>query len=100
MVVRSEVEEEIEVRQLEMIPEVREELGCFHWVYIYIYFIKEDVVDKREEKVGVETYTDDEGIKYVVLDDERERHWHMVFEGGNGGVDGMTDLLHAKKWDV
>ena len=29
VVVRSEVEEEIEVREVEMIPEVREELGCY-----------------------------------------------------------------------
>ena len=32
VVVRSEVEEDIEVREVEMIPEVREELGCYHWV--------------------------------------------------------------------
>ena len=40
VVVRSEVEEEIEVREVEMIHEVREELGCYHWAYIYLYFIK------------------------------------------------------------
>ena len=40
MVVRSEVEEEIEVREVEMIPEVREEFGCYRWVYIYLHFIK------------------------------------------------------------
>ena len=32
-----------------MIPEVGEEMGCYHWVYISIHFIKEDGVDKREE---------------------------------------------------
>ena len=32
VVVRSEVEEEIEVRKLEMIPEVHEEFGCYHLV--------------------------------------------------------------------
>ena len=47
MVVRSEVEEEIEVREVEMIPEVRKDLGCDHWVYIYLNFIKEDGADKR-----------------------------------------------------
>ena len=41
-----------------MIPELREELGCYHWVYISLHFIKEDGVDKREEKVGVETDND------------------------------------------
>ena len=48
----------------------------------------------------METDPDEEYIKYVVLDDERERHWCMVFEGGNIGVDGTKDLLHVKKWYV
>ena len=39
VVVRSEVEEEIEVREVDMIPEVREDLGCYHWVYISIQLI-------------------------------------------------------------
>ena len=44
MFVRSEVEEEIEVGEVEMIPEVREDLGCYHWVYISLHFINEDGV--------------------------------------------------------
>ena len=40
VVVRSEVEEEIDLREVEMIPEVREELGCYHWIYISLHFIK------------------------------------------------------------
>ena len=36
----------------------------------------------------------------MVLDDERDCHWCMVFEDKNGGVDGTKALLHAKKWDV
>ena len=36
----------------------------------------------------------------MVLDDERERHWHMVFEDNNGGVDGTKALIHANTWDV
>ena len=46
------------------------------------------------------TDPDEEEIDYVVLDDERERHWHMVFEDNNGGVDGTKALLVAMKWDV
>ena len=41
MVVRSEVEEGIKVREVEMIPDIGEALGCYHWVYIYLHFIKE-----------------------------------------------------------
>ena len=71
VVVRSEVEEEIEVREVEIIPEVHEELGCYHWVYIYIHFIKEDGEDNREEQVGVDPDPDEEEIEDMVLNDER-----------------------------
>ena len=36
----------------------------------------------------------------VNLDNERERHWRMVFEDNDGGVDYAKALLHAKMWDV
>ena len=36
----------------------------------------------------------------MVLGDERERHWCMVFEDNNGGMDGKKALLHANNWDV
>ena len=36
----------------------------------------------------------------MVLDDDRDRHWCMVFKDNNGGVDGTKVLLHANKWDV
>ena len=55
-------------------------------------------MEKREEKVGVEPDNDEKNIEDVVLDDERERHGRMVFEGNNGGSDGAKDLIHAKKW--
>ena len=83
VVVRSEVEEEIKVREVEIITEVREYLGCYHWVYIYIHFIKEDGEDNREEQVGVDPDPDEEEIEDMVLNDERECHWRMVFEENN-----------------
>ena len=97
VVFRSEVEEEIEVREVGMIPDVREELGCYHWFYIYLNFIKENGVENKEEQVRVNPGPDEEEIEDVVLDDDRERHWQMVFEGENAGVDGTKDLLCAKK---
>ena len=36
----------------------------------------------------------------MVLNDERDRHWRIVFEYNNGGVDGTKALIHAKNWDV
>ena len=54
MVAWSEVEEDIEVREVEMIMEIRYELCCYHWVYIYLHFTKDNGVEKKEKKVGVE----------------------------------------------
>ena len=47
VVIRSEVEECIEVREVDIIPEVCDDLGCYHWVYIYLHFIKYDGVKNR-----------------------------------------------------
>ena len=100
VVIRSELEEEIKVVEVEMITEVRQEFGCSHWFYISLHFIKEDGVDKRQEQVGMEPDPDEEDIEDVVLGDQRERHWRMVFEENNGGVGGTKSLLHDKKWCV
>ena len=45
--VRIEVQKAMKVMEEEMIPEVRYELCCYHWVYIYLHFIKEDGVEKK-----------------------------------------------------
>ena len=88
VVVSSEVEEEIDVREADMIPEVREELGCYHLFFIYLNFIKEDGVYNIEEQVGVDPDPDEDEIKDVFLDDERERHWawflRTTMEGWRG----------------
>ena len=44
--------------------------------------------------------TDEEDTEDVNLDNERERHWRMVFEGNDGGVDNAKALLHAKRWYI
>ena len=65
MVFRSEVEEDIEVREVYIIIEVGGEL--------------EDGVDKRYEEVLVNTDFYEEEIKDVVLSDERGCHWGVIF---------------------
>ena len=62
--------------------------------------IKYNGLYMREGWVGVNLDPDEEEIKDVVLDDYRERHWRMVFEENNGGVDGTKALLHANRWYV
>ena len=63
-----------------MIYEVGEELGYYHWVYIYPHFIREVKLDQREDQLGAEQDLDKDYVKYVVLYDDRERHWNMFFE--------------------
>ena len=36
----------------------------------------------------------------VNLDDKRERHWRMVFEDNDVGVDYGKALLHTKRWNI
>ena len=43
---------------------------------------------------------DEKKMDGVHLDDDRERHWRMVFEDNDGGVEDAKALLHAKRWDV
>ena len=69
--VRSELEEEIEVSEVEMIPDIGQKLGCYHLVYVSQHFIKEYGLNTREEQVIVNPDPDQEEIKDVVLDDEK-----------------------------
>ena len=50
--------------------------------------------------MDVEDDPDEEEMDNVNLDDEKERHWRMVFEDNDGGVDDEKALLHAKSWDA
>ena len=48
----------------------------------------------------MEDDTKEEDLDGVNLDNERERHWRMVFEDNGGGVENAKALLHVKRWDV
>ena len=48
----------------------------------------------------MDDYPDEEEMDDVNLDDERERHWRMVFEDNDVGVDNAKALIHAKRWDI
>ena len=48
----------------------------------------------------MEDDTDEEDMENINLDKNRYRHWSMVFEYNDGGVDDAKALLHAKKWDI
>ena len=50
-----------------------------------------------QQQVGVKPDPDEDDVDDVVLDDDRERHWCMVFEDNNVGVNGTKAFLHAKK---
>ena len=43
---------------------------------------------------------DEEDMEYVKLDNKRDRHWRMVFEENDGGINDKKALLHAKRWYV
>ena len=76
------------------------EKGYYRCVYIMLWFKKEVGVDSKEEQEVVEDDPDEEDMDNFNLDDKRERHWRMVFEYNDVGVDDAKALLHAKRWDV
>ena len=48
----------------------------------------------------MEDDNNEEEMADVNLDDDRERHWRMVFEYKYGGVNDTKSVLHANRWDV
>ena len=57
-------------------------------------------MDRNEEQADGEDDPDEEEMEDVKLYDERERHWKMVFEDNDGGVDNEKAFLHDKRWDI
>ena len=45
-----------------------------------------------------DTYEED--MDNANLEDERERHFNMLFEENDRGVDDKKALIHTKRWDV
>ena len=53
-----------------------------------------------EDQSDVEDDSDEEEMENFNLDDERERHWRMVFGYNDGGVGDKKALLHSNRWYV
>ena len=63
-----------------MIPEVRWELGCYHWVYISLHFIKEYGVDNKKDEVGnnPDPYEEDLRIWYSKMRESAIGAWFLM----------------------
>ena len=48
----------------------------------------------------MENDPDEEEMEDFKLVDDMERHWRMVLEDNDGGVDNKKSLIHAKRWYV
>ena len=48
----------------------------------------------------MEDNPDEEEMDGFELDDDRGRHWRMVFEDNYGGLNYTKVLIHARRWDV
>ena len=80
-------DKEPEVFVIPEIPEYQVTLykGYYCCVFFILRFKKEFSVDSKDQQAGVDDDTDEEYMDDVNIDDERERHWRMVFEGNGGG---------------
>ena len=54
-------------------------------------------VYSKEEQVDVEDDPDEEDMDDINLDNDRGRHWRMVFEDNDGEVYDAKALIHAKR---
>ena len=45
-----------------------------------LWFKKEVGVESKEDQTEVEDYPDEEEMDDINIDNERERHWRIVFE--------------------
>ena len=63
-------------------------------------FKNEFGVDSKEVQADVEDDSNEEEVDDFNLEDERERHWRIVSEDNDGGVDNEKAFLHAKRWDI
>ena len=99
---KSSVNEESKVPTIAVIPDekVYPEKVFYHGVHVLLNFNKNDGVNMKEEQADIDPYTDAEEMEDVRLGYERERHWRMVFEDNDGGVDNHKSIPHAKRWDV
>ena len=95
-------EKEYEVSKIAEIlgEQVELEKGHYCCVYVMLRFLKGIGVASKEDQADVEDDPDEEEMEDINLDDERGRHWRMVFEDNDGGVDYAKALLHAKGWYV
>ena len=68
-------------------------------VSMLIKFRKEYGVYSKQQKLDMDLYPDEEEMEDLILDDERQHHWRMVFKDNDGGVDDVKKIMHAKKQD-
>ena len=96
------VEEEPEVSTIPEIPrdQVEKEKGYYRCVYVMLQFKKEVSIYSNVEQADVEDDPNEEEMEDKNLGKERERHWRMVFDDNDRGVDDAKEFLHDKKWDI
>ena len=99
---KSPVTEEAEVPMISVIPgEIMDlDKGYYHGVYVLLYFNKQNIFDRKEDQAEMETDPDEEDMEDVRLDNERERHWRMVFKDNIKRLDddyAMWDVYMKKK---
>ena len=76
------------------------EKGYYHCVYVMLRFKKEVGVESKEDQAEVEDDPNQQDMEDAKLYDEKERHWRLVLEDNDGGLDDKNAFLHSKIWYV
>ena len=95
-------EKETEVFAILEIPEeqVKLEKGYYSCVYFMLRLKKQFGVDSNYYQADMQDNPDEEDMDDDNIDNDRERHWRMVFEDNDGGMGDKESFFHAKSSNV
>ena len=70
-------------------------------VYIFYYgLIIRMMLIKNEEHTDTEDDMEEEATEDTRFENERDRHWRMIFEDNGRRIYVEKVLLHTNRWDV
>ena len=70
----------------------------YYGVYVMQIFMKDHGVVRKEDQEEMDPYPDEKEMEDVRISNERERHWRMVFDYNEGGVDNQKAIIYSKRW--
>ena len=71
--------------------------GYYNGDYILLKFNQEGGVDIEVDHIDIEANPEMQDLQDIILDNERECHWGVVFEDNSSGKDNKESFLRANR---